>query len=189
MSAPLRLFVYGTLKQGGSNHARFCQGAQRVDPAWTWGRLHVLADRYPILSVPGPHVRARGTGRYADDVARLDGPASFDGEVAGWRRVRGELLIFEGQEAATRLPRFDALEDYEPDGAASVDEGPAHGLREARLGYERVMIAVCVAATNDPTHAGDPLLAWTYVCPERLLAHCPPYDSDVWDEATWGRRA
>lgn len=183
MSA-LHLFVYGTLKRGGSNHARFCEGVARVVPASIWGRLHVLADTYPILVVPSSAVLAHGSACYADDVARL---AEAGAEAVapramgeGWRRVRGELLTFEGAQAAARLPRFDALEDYEPAGALSSGDAPARGLRESRLGYERVMVTVQPDAPDLPL-----LRAWTYVCPQPLQARCPPLDADVWDEATW----
>ena len=192
MSSLLRLFVYGTLKRGGSNHRRFCEGAVSVVPAWTWGRLHILANRYPILVVPSSRVLRRGTARYADDVECLAPPPSWVDEAVGWRRVQGEIVSFVGSEGALRLPRFDALEDYEPVGASPVDDGPASGLREARLGYERVLIAVRAAPAGGAGTAfetpGSAVLTWTYVCPPALEAQCPVFEDDAWDEESWRRQ-
>jgi len=44
-----RLFVYGTLKQGMSNHGRFCGDALTIEPAATTGRLFHLPYGFPAM--------------------------------------------------------------------------------------------------------------------------------------------
>ena len=44
-----RLFVYGTLKQGMSNHDRFCGDALTIEPAATTGRLYHLPYGFPAM--------------------------------------------------------------------------------------------------------------------------------------------
>jgi gamma-glutamylcyclotransferase (GGCT)/AIG2-like uncharacterized protein YtfP len=171
---PLRIFVYGTLKRGASNHAAHCTGALRIDDGWTWGRLHILGARYPILDPA--RVLAIGTRDYPGDIARLSPPpAAMEGGPA-WRRIRGELMEFADGEV--RLPRLDALEDYDPDGWPPSHDLAAHGLREEGLWYQRAMI---VAERAD----GALVLAWTYVVPEDFGARFPAYDHDAWDESDW----
>lgn len=69
---PLPVFVYGTLRQGFANHARFCFDVLEVIPASTAGRLYDLPYGFPAM-VP------------ADD-----------------GRVIGEVLVFPDPVAALR---------------------------------------------------------------------------------------
>ena len=48
----LWLFVYGTLKRGHSNHARYCAGYDACVPASVRGALYSLPAGYPMLAVP-----------------------------------------------------------------------------------------------------------------------------------------
>jgi gamma-glutamylcyclotransferase (GGCT)/AIG2-like uncharacterized protein YtfP len=48
----LRLFVYGTLKRGFSNHRRLCRGLVRADAAEIRGKLYDLPAGYPALLIP-----------------------------------------------------------------------------------------------------------------------------------------
>jgi gamma-glutamylcyclotransferase (GGCT)/AIG2-like uncharacterized protein YtfP len=48
-NAPLPLFVYGTLRSGGSNHSIFERGVLDVTPATTNGALYHLRAGYPAL--------------------------------------------------------------------------------------------------------------------------------------------
>ena len=43
------VFVYGTLLEGASNHARFCSDALTIEPAITTGRLYHLPQGYPAM--------------------------------------------------------------------------------------------------------------------------------------------
>ena len=61
---PIRLFVYGTLKRGQANHARFCANATDIVPAVTWGRLCALDLGFPALEVlPGQTLAGGPTTR------------------------------------------------------------------------------------------------------------------------------
>jgi gamma-glutamylcyclotransferase (GGCT)/AIG2-like uncharacterized protein YtfP len=48
--APLPLFVYGTLRPGLANHARFCFDATAARPATIAGRLYCMPDGYPAVT-------------------------------------------------------------------------------------------------------------------------------------------
>jgi gamma-glutamylcyclotransferase (GGCT)/AIG2-like uncharacterized protein YtfP len=132
----LTMFFYGTLKRGQSNHDRFCQGAVRIQPASTFGRLYELPFGFPGLCVNQGDVRAIGTTDYLADAEkqREAPPGSL---VPGRDLVHGELITFEDPER--RLISFDALEGYTP-GKNSL--------------YQRVLIPV--------QSRGEPLLAWVY---------------------------
>ena len=67
--ASLRLFVYGTLKQGYWNHERFCRGVLSVEEAVVRGRLYELPSGIPVLEVPEADVLAYGTADPLADVA------------------------------------------------------------------------------------------------------------------------
>lgn len=48
----LKVFVYGTLKPGGVNYLRYCEGkVYDVQPAYTWGKLYRLCLGYPGMTV------------------------------------------------------------------------------------------------------------------------------------------
>jgi gamma-glutamylcyclotransferase (GGCT)/AIG2-like uncharacterized protein YtfP len=132
----LTMFFYGTLKRGQSNHDRFCQGAVRIEPATTLGRLYELPFGFPGLCVNQHDVRAIGTTNYLTD-AEKQREAPPDSPAPGWDVVHGELFTFEDPE--TRLIAFDALEGYTP-GENSL--------------YQRVLIPV--------QSRGEHLLAWVY---------------------------
>ena len=134
----LTIFFYGTLKRGQSNHDRFCQGAVRIEPATTLGRLYELPFGFPGLCVNQRDVRAIGTTDYlADAEKQREAPPDSLASAPGWDLVHGELFTFEDPER--RLIAFDTLEGYAP-GENSL--------------YQRVLI---------PVHAGaKTLLAWAY---------------------------
>jgi gamma-glutamylcyclotransferase (GGCT)/AIG2-like uncharacterized protein YtfP len=134
----LTMFFYGTLKRGQSNHDRFCQGAVRIQPASTFGRLYELPFGFPGLCVNQGDVRAIGTTDYlADAEKQREAPPGSPARMPGWDLVHGELFTFEDPER--RLVAFDALEGYTP-GENSL--------------YQRVLIPV---QSRD-----EPLLAWVY---------------------------
>ena len=122
--ASLRLFVYGTLKQGYWNHERFCRGVLSVEEAVVRGRLYELPSGIPVLEVPEADVLAHGT---ADPLADVATQARLAAEFAAraaqhpdpgkngapggrWGPVYGELLTFDDPE--TRLPAIDRLEGF-----------------------------------------------------------------------------
>jgi gamma-glutamylcyclotransferase (GGCT)/AIG2-like uncharacterized protein YtfP len=114
----LRIFVYGTLKQGYWNHDRFCSRAIDIEPATTWGRLYHLPAGYPALEVPESSILAHGT---TDPIAdtRLQNTVEIpentmvrpDGD---WDLIHGELMTFANPEID--LPPIDRLEGFNPCG-------------------------------------------------------------------------
>jgi gamma-glutamylcyclotransferase (GGCT)/AIG2-like uncharacterized protein YtfP len=48
----MKLFVYGTLKPGESNHDRYCQSVTQIEAAIVYGSLYALPLGYPALT-PG----------------------------------------------------------------------------------------------------------------------------------------
>jgi gamma-glutamylcyclotransferase (GGCT)/AIG2-like uncharacterized protein YtfP len=141
-----RLFVYGTLKRGHGNHARYCRGVLTIEPASTIGRLYSLPQGYPMLLVPQSHHLAVGTADYLQDAARQQQlTARWQTESLpalperDWDLIRGEVLTFD--DPLARLPRLDALEAFHPGG---------------RSLYHRVLV---------PVNAADAQPIWTYVAP------------------------
>ena len=128
----LRLFVYGTLKQGFWNHDRFCSRAVSIEPATTWGRLYHLPAGFPALEVPETCILAHGTADPITD-ARTQNSIELSGNAMAqpdgdWDLVHGELMTFANP--AFDLPPIDRLEGFNPNG---------HGM------YRRVLVA---ASTN-----------------------------------------
>ena len=152
-SGLLRVFAYGTLRQGHVNHDRFCSGAIDIRSATVWGRLYDLGP-YPALEVPEASILAYGAGDPRADVATQ---GRFEADVAqhadrlkegrtrrGWRPVRGELITFDDPE--DRLPRLDRLEGFRPGGPSL---------------YYRLLIPIMAANEIVP--------AWTYVACDELI--------------------
>jgi gamma-glutamylcyclotransferase (GGCT)/AIG2-like uncharacterized protein YtfP len=169
MRHSLKLFVYGTLKRGFSNHERYCTGVSGIEPAAVRGRLYRLMPGIPIMAVPREDIIAAGTSDPLADVAvqaefcaRMTSTGEFSRrfvlpasgidhagsdarprspgfERPEWLLVRGELLTFEDPEA--RLPLIDSLEEFTPHAPST---------------YIRVLIPVLVGSA--PCTA-----AWAYV--------------------------
>lgn len=113
-SLVFRLFVYGTLKRGFSNHERFCANALSVEEAMAFGDLYDLPFGFPALVVPAASIQAIGTTDYKFDAAeqqRLDIP---ERPSASEPRAYGEMFTFDDPEA--RLPELDHLEGFDPEG-------------------------------------------------------------------------
>lgn len=145
METPLlTLFVYGTLKRGGSNHAIYCSDVVGVKPARVPGRLWVLPAGFPMLEVPRGLRLAEGSDDHAGD-AQLSGP--FTSQVwppridppFGW--VQGEMMTF--LDPLHTLREMDGLECFQP-GRPSL--------------YARSLIA---AQSED----GAWFATWAYVAP------------------------
>ena len=151
MSSELRIFVYGTLKRGFSNHERYCKGLLRAEPACLTGRLYKLTAQIPVMIIPDRQVLARGSADIAADVqtqekqeASLRREKTTLEDITGmpgdnWRKVCGELFRFG--DPGSRLPSIDFLEDFQP-GQPST--------------YNRVLVPVTLPDGSETT-------AWVYV--------------------------
>lgn len=147
----LRLFVYGTLKQGYWNHERFCRGVLSVEEAVVRGRLYELPSGIPVLEVPEADVLAYGTAdpladvatqaRFAEDLASILKPVPESATAGDCGPVYGELLSFDDPE--TRLPAIDRLEGFHPGGSSL---------------YRRVLVPVKLDGAAFPAwlYAGQP---------------------------------
>lgn len=132
------LFVYGTLKRGHENHERLCRGMLDAEEAVVRGRLYGLPFGFPALVVAENTVHATGTADPLCDAAlqRQFGNPAIDQPPDG-PLVYGEVLTFDDAEA--RLPLFDHLEGFDPDGPSL---------------YRRVLVPVTAETRG--------LLAWAY---------------------------
>ena len=161
----LRLFVYGTLKRGFSNHDDYCRGVLAVEEALVRGCLYIRPDRIPFLEVPEADILATGTADSAADAAaqhRLardiepwllaESPAVPP--VSGRGVVYGELLEFDDPD--TRLPAIDRLEGFRPGG---------------RSLYRRVLVPVRMKESFT--------VAWTYTVETKPL-DWPELAADRW---------
>lgn len=136
---PTRLFVYGTLRLGQANHARFCANATDIVPAITWGRLYALDLGFPALEVPAGHILAQGTDDPLADAATQVGwpEVRLERPEGDWDLIEGELMTFANP--GWDLPPIDGLEGFRTTG---------HCL------YRRVLVPVQCEARSVP--------AWTY---------------------------
>jgi len=88
-----RVFVYGTLLQGGPNHARLCGDALTIQPAHTTGRLYQLPAGFPAMVEADAGVVYGEAMSFSDigaTLARLD---LFE----GYRPDRPELSLYVRQ--------------------------------------------------------------------------------------------
>lgn len=145
----LRLFVYGTLKRGFSNHDLFCSDALDVEEATVRGDLYDLPFGFPALVVPESSIQASGSADYVFDAAEQYGPDSpVKSLIIEGPRVHGEVVTFEDPEE--HLPHLDHLEGFEP-GVQSL--------------YRRVLLPV--------ETKGEIELAWAYVIERPTGTHLP----------------
>jgi gamma-glutamylcyclotransferase (GGCT)/AIG2-like uncharacterized protein YtfP len=166
MKSALRIFVYGTLKKNFSNHAQFCTGELRIEPALLRGRLFKLNAQIPVMTIPEADILAHGTMDVALDLEvqeKLEsilkrnrkGSEEFVVKSVDWGTVRGELLFFG--DAQTRLPLIDDLEEFVPGGASA---------------YLRVLVNVTLLT-------GEQTAAWTYIAGFDT-GKLEKYDGEVW---------
>ncbi len=146
----LRLFVYGTLKRGFSNHHRFCDNALGVEEATTRGDLYELPFGFPALVAASDRAPVVGTTDYAFDVAeqrRLNATARKLMSVSG-SKVFGEILTFD--DPVDRLPKLDHLEGFDPTRGSL---------------YRRILIPVETATAS--------VTAWAYAIDKPTGTHLP----------------
>lgn len=155
---PFRVFVYGTLKRGFSNHEYFCRGVIAIEEAVICGRLYALNTQIPASAIPETSVLAHGSLDYASDRRRqhdigidLNQPAISD----VWGIIHGEVLTFSEPE---RLARLDQLEGFHP---------PTPCL------YHRMLAPVRL-------QSGEWLAAWVYTVGDRASARLLPVDGNNW---------
>lgn len=148
----ISLFVYGTLKQGYSNHSAYCSAALSIHPARCWGRLYHLAAGYPALVIPNEHILLQGTADIAGDLQRQQqlqtGFPQSPSELTNpgdWQWISGELIHLPRPQKL--LPPIDELEDFYPE--------------KSNIGYiseyQRVLITVQAGQQHH--------LAWVYWMP------------------------
>ncbi len=147
----IKLFVYGTLKQGFSNHEQYCKGVKGVEPGTVTGRIYQLKAGYPAIEVPRKSILAHGTSDPASDLAKLQEIdnllrqnslpfTAMDCAIGEkWGVVYGEILSFDTPEEV--LPKIDILECFRP-GRASL--------------YKRVIVIAMDLK-------GNPVPVWVYV--------------------------
>lgn len=145
-----RLFVYGTLKRGFSNHDLFCNNALNAEEATTCGDLYDLPFGFPAMVVPSKSILAVGTTDYAHDTSKQHKPnvLTRKPETDKGAKVFGEIFTFE--DPALRLPKLDHLEGFDPG---------RHSL------YKRILIPVETMT--------DSVLAWAYAIEKPTGIHLP----------------
>ena len=165
VDAPLRLFVYGTLKRGLWNHRRFCEGFVSAEDAAVHGCLYEMPSGLPALLVPEESVLAEGSADIREDLLRQENPGRdpADGLQAAtaaageWMRVSGELFAFDDPEP--RLRDLDWLEGFQPGEPCF---------------YRRVLVPV-------ETRAGT-AAAWTYIIAKEPSGDWRLLPGGVWPE-------
>jgi gamma-glutamylcyclotransferase (GGCT)/AIG2-like uncharacterized protein YtfP len=141
-----RLFVYGTLKVGFPNHARFCASVLSARTARIRGRLFATPWEHPVADLPPDQILARGSRNLGQDwdrqmaletdVARgPPGPETDDSD--GW--IQGELMEFP--DPVGWLAALDRFEEFDPEGGV--------------FRFDRVLVPVYL-------DAGICLPAWVY---------------------------
>jgi len=92
-----RVFVYGTLKRGFSNHERIFKGYDiKITEAWAYGELYDLGRGFPAMLL----------GHSSEE----------DVETQTDRKVHGELIEFEDDKL---LEKLDRLEGFIQEGSSA----------------------------------------------------------------------
>ena len=161
----LRVFVYGTLKRGFSNH-HYCAGYRACRKATVIGRLYGSDQvSYPYLAVPKETLLGEGSSDLDHDIRNpqtlhpllKDLLAKAPGLLGPWSLIEGELFTFT--DAAERLSRLDSLEGFDPTG---------------RSHYRRVLVPAIVDSRITPS--------WVYVIDPQDFPGATPLPGTVWEE-------
>lgn len=117
MKTSLKVFVYGTLKQGRRDFDRISEGVESIERATVRGRLFDLPVGDPVLDVPAMDILAAGTLEPDADLetqyrfikpSRVPLPSSF----GQWNEIEGELITFK--EATPWLEIPDRVRGFNP---------------------------------------------------------------------------
>lgn len=119
MSKLFRLFVYGTLRSGFSNHERFCANAVSIVPACTFGSLYDLPYGYPAYFSPDQFILATGSANIHHDISIQDSTKVSEPDILSRKVVRGELISFADPEKY--IPAIDYLEGFRPNADSLYD--------------------------------------------------------------------
>lgn len=136
MENVFRLFVYGTLKEGGTHHHLLAGNVTPKLEAHVAGTLHQTEDGIPYIVVPKQTILMAGTRQSASDSKKAAAISVNPPESDSW--VSGELYTIHDPQSV--VPWLDLLEDFEPN-------------RESE--YDRVLLPV-------KTSEGW-VTAWTYI--------------------------
>lgn len=105
--APRPLFVYGTLRRGLANHARYCADVTSVRTAVIAARLYSMPDGFPVV-VPDPHGRVIGELLTFPDAAaafrRIDPLEGVDPEASPASDARYQRRVIMAQPLDTAAP-------------------------------------------------------------------------------------
>lgn len=137
MSKLFRLFVYGTLKSGFSNHDRFCSNARSITTAAAYGSLYDLPYGFPAFLTPSENILSLGSADIDHDLTIQYGSWNLEPNIKLSKVVHGELITFKNAEKF--IPSIDYLEGFRPGGDSM---------------YDRVLIPI--------QQDGVWLSAWTY---------------------------
>jgi gamma-glutamylcyclotransferase (GGCT)/AIG2-like uncharacterized protein YtfP len=136
MENVFRLFVYGTLKEGGPHHHLLAGNVTPKLEAQVAGTLHHTEDGIPYIVVPKHTVLMAGTRQSASDSKKASVVSVTPTDSDSW--VSGELYTILDPQSV--VPLLDLLEDFEPN-------------KESE--YDRVLL---------PVNTGDGwVAAWAYI--------------------------
>lgn len=117
MGNVFRLFVYGTLKEGGEHHHLISGQHTHKEDAQVAAEHHVMEDGIPYIVVPPNSILLKGTIHPMADAKNATSIPAEAIESDSW--VDGELYILSDPEE--RVPLLDLLEDFEPGGESEYD--------------------------------------------------------------------
>lgn len=161
---PLRVFVYGTLKQEHSNFDYICKDkVGKVTKASVPGLIYGGAG-FPYSWVPEEHICALGTQEYEEDQKLLYSTQMTQRTPVQTLTICGELMEFDDPSI---LKELDRLEGYSPEMESNWPGTKSHH-------YRRVMVPVDIEGS-------ETVLAWMYV------AGKPSRESDVIRSGVWPR--
>lgn len=108
----MKVFVYGTLKQGYINHW-YLRNALKIVPAKVWGRIY--NGGFPTVEISKKSILANGTDNHLEDSqtqAAMSINGKFNKPRGDWDIVHGELVTLSSPKDMVPL---DRLEGFRPD--------------------------------------------------------------------------
>lgn len=117
MGNVFRLFVYGTLKEGGEHHHLLSGEHTQKDDAQVAATRYSMEDGIPYITVPKESILLKGSIHPMADAKKATSIQVAPIESETW--VDGELYVLTDPEE--RVPLLDLLEDFEPGGDSEYD--------------------------------------------------------------------